>query len=92
VRRQARPPHSRGRTLSHRRQTERRQVQPVQRARRCAGGHRDAIAGTTRDLVTETADVDGLRLELIDTAGVRDRTTIEREGVSRARGAWEAAD
>ena len=51
------------------------------------------IAGTTRDLVTETADVDGLRLELIDTAGVREtHDEIEREGVSRARRAWEAAD
>ncbi len=51
------------------------------------------IAGTTRDLVTETADVDGLRLELIDTAGVRDTDDeVEREGVSRARRAWEAAD
>ncbi len=51
------------------------------------------IAGTTRDLVTETADVDGLRLELIDTAGVREtHDEVEREGVSRARRAWEAAD
>lgn len=49
--------------------------------------------GTTRDLVTETADVDGLRLELVDTAGVRDATdAVEVEGVSRARRAWAAAD
>lgn len=51
------------------------------------------IPGTTRDLVTETADVDGLRLELIDTAGMRDTSDeVEREGVSRARGAWSTAD
>ena len=52
-----------------------------------------AIPGTTRDLVTETADVDGLRLELVDTAGVRDTTDeVESEGVARARRAWTTAD
>jgi tRNA modification GTPase len=51
------------------------------------------IPGTTRDLVTETADIDGLRLELVDTAGIRDATDeVEAEGVSRARKAWAAAD
>jgi tRNA modification GTPase len=52
-----------------------------------------AIPGTTRDLVTETADVDGLRLELVDTAGVRETTDeVESEGVARARRAWSTAD
>jgi tRNA modification GTPase len=52
-----------------------------------------AIPGTTRDLVTETADIDGLRLELVDTAGVHDTTDeVESEGVARARRAWETAD
>lgn len=51
------------------------------------------IPGTTRDLVTETADIDGLRLELVDTAGVRDTTDeVEREGVARARRSWTTAD
>ena len=51
------------------------------------------IPGTTRDLITETADVDGLRLELVDTAGVRETTDeVESEGVSRARKAWTTAD
>lgn len=51
------------------------------------------IPGTTRDLVTETADIDGLRLELIDTAGIRDAADeVEAEGVSRARRAWTTAD
>ena len=51
------------------------------------------IPGTTRDLVTETADVDGLRLELVDTAGVRETTDeVEIEGVERARLAWTTAD
>ena len=52
-----------------------------------------AIPGTTRDLVTETADVDGLRLELVDTAGMRETMDeVESEGVLRARKAWTTAD
>ncbi len=51
------------------------------------------IPGTTRDLVTETADVEGIRLELIDTAGVRNAVDeVEAEGVARARRAWTTAD
>ena len=51
------------------------------------------IPGTTRDLITETADVDGLRLELIDTAGLRHtEDEVEREGVLLARRAWGTAD
>jgi tRNA modification GTPase len=51
------------------------------------------IAGTTRDLVTETGDVDGLRLELVDTAGVRETIDeVESEGVARARRSWTTAD
>ena len=49
--------------------------------------------GTTRDLVTETADVDGMRIELVDTAGLRTTTDeVEIEGVARARRAWTSAD
>jgi tRNA modification GTPase len=51
------------------------------------------IPGTTRDLITETADIGGLRLELIDTAGMRDTADeVELEGVTRARHAWTTAD
>jgi tRNA modification GTPase len=51
------------------------------------------IPGTTRDLVTDTVDMEGLRLELIDTAGVRDTVdAVETEGVSRARRACAGAD
>jgi tRNA modification GTPase len=51
------------------------------------------IPGTTRDLVTEAVEIEGLRLELIDTAGVHDAADeVEAEGVSRARKAWAAAD
>ena len=52
-----------------------------------------AIPGTTRDLLTEQADIGGLSLSLIDTAGVRDTTdVVEQEGVARARDAVSVAD
>ena len=60
------------------------------------GAERAIVApqpGTTRDLVSETADLKGLRLTLVDTAGIRETTDqIEREGVRRARGAADVAD
>jgi tRNA modification GTPase len=52
-----------------------------------------AAAGTTRDLVTERVDLDGLCATLVDTAGLRDAMDeIEAEGVWRARGASQVAD
>ncbi len=52
-----------------------------------------AIPGTTRDLLTERAEIGGLSLALIDTAGVRETTDlVEREGVSRTREALGVAD
>jgi tRNA modification GTPase len=51
------------------------------------------IPGTTRDLVTETIDLDGLRVTLVDTAGVRDTMdAVEAEGVARSHGAARTAD
>ena len=51
------------------------------------------LPGTTRDVLTETVDVDGLKLDLVDTAGIRETVDqIEREGVARARKAWTTAD
>ena len=51
------------------------------------------VPGTTRDLVTEVVDIEGLRVTLVDTAGLRDTLDpVEREGVSRARQALAAAD
>jgi tRNA modification GTPase len=51
------------------------------------------VPGTTRDLVTEVVDVDGLRVTLVDTAGLRDaRDVVEAEGVARSRQAVEVAD
>jgi len=45
-----------------------------------------AVPGTTRDVLTERADIGGLPLSLIDTAGVRETADIvEQEGVARSR-------
>jgi len=60
-------------------------------------GHDRAIvtssAGTTRDLVTETIDIEGLAVRLTDTAGLRvARDAAEREGVSRSLRARDVAD
>lgn len=50
-------------------------------------------AGTTRDTVEESGMVGGVRLRLVDTAGMRDTAdAIEREGVLRSRNAAEEAD
>lgn len=51
------------------------------------------VAGTTRDLLRETIQVDGLWLTLVDTAGLRDTIeTVEAEGIRRARGELDKAD
>jgi tRNA modification GTPase len=50
------------------------------------------VPGTTRDLVSETVDIDGLRVTLVDTAGIRDADDrVEREGVARARQSIDVA-
>jgi len=52
-----------------------------------------AIPGTTRDMLTERADIGGLSLALIDTAGVRETSdVVEQEGVARTRDALHVAD
>jgi tRNA modification GTPase len=51
------------------------------------------VAGTTRDILRERIDVDGLAVELVDTAGLReDPDAIEAEGIRRAREALAGAD
>ena len=52
-----------------------------------------AVAGTTRDVLRESVALDGVALELADTAGLRDTDDeVEREGVRRARGELARAD
>ena len=51
------------------------------------------IAGTTRDILREQINIDGLAVELVDTAGLRDDPDrIEEEGIRRARKAMANAD
>lgn len=51
------------------------------------------LAGTTRDIVREQINIDGLVVELVDTAGLReDPGVIEAEGMRRAREALRSAD
>ena len=51
-----------------------------------------AVPGTTRDLLTETLELDGIPVTLVDTAGIRPTNdAVEAEGVTRARGALEVA-
>jgi tRNA modification GTPase len=51
------------------------------------------VPGTTRDLLREYVQLDGLPLHLVDTAGLRDSDdTVEREGIRRAHEALAQAD
>jgi tRNA modification GTPase len=52
-----------------------------------------SVAGTTRDILTETTSLGGVSVTLVDTAGLREgRDPIEREGVSRAEASLASAD
>jgi tRNA modification GTPase len=51
------------------------------------------IPGTTRDVLSERADIRGLSVTLFDTAGLRESDdVIEQEGMARARAAAASAD
>jgi tRNA modification GTPase len=51
------------------------------------------IPGTTRDLIKETIQLDGIPIHLIDTAGIREKAgCIEKEGIKRAKKSCELAD
>ena len=50
------------------------------------------IPGTTRDLLTERIEIEGLALTVVDTAGLREaRDAVEAEGVRRAQEAQQVA-
>ena len=52
-----------------------------------------AIPGTTRDVIEESIDLDGVMIRLVDTAGMRETDDIvEREGIKRTRTAQDEAD
>ena len=51
------------------------------------------IPGTTRDTVSQTIDLDGMPVHIIDTAGLRESDDeVEKIGVARARKAISEAD
>jgi len=52
-----------------------------------------AVAGTTRDVVSQTIQIHGVPLHVADTAGLRESSDeVERIGVARAWGQIESAD
>jgi tRNA modification GTPase len=52
-----------------------------------------AIPGTTRDIVRERIDIDGMPLHVLDTAGLReDADVVEAEGIRRAHAEMRRAD
>ncbi|EIJ41075.1 tRNA modification GTPase TrmE [Beggiatoa alba B18LD] len=63
----------------------------------CLAGRETAIvtpiAGTTRDIVRDQIQLDGMPLHIIDTAGLRDTDDIvEQEGIRRTKLALQAVD
>jgi len=53
-----------------------------------------AIPGTTRDVITRTVAIEGVPLQFVDTAGLREEgaDAVERIGIDRALGAARDAD
>ncbi len=51
------------------------------------------VAGTTRDILEEQINLNGIILNVIDTAGIHDTSdTVEKIGVEKARASLESAD
>jgi len=52
-----------------------------------------SVAGTTRDVVSQTIQIQGVPLHVVDTAGLRDSVDeVEQIGIARAWGQIEGAD
>lgn len=51
------------------------------------------IAGTTRDILSESIEIEGIKINFVDTAGIRkSKDTIEEMGIERAKKAIKNAD
>ena len=51
------------------------------------------IPGTTRDVIRQSISIEGVAIQLSDTAGIRSASNeIEREGIQRAQAELERAD
>ena len=51
------------------------------------------IAGTTRDIISEVININGITLNVIDTAGIRDtEDTVEKIGINKAKDYADRAD
>ena len=51
------------------------------------------VPGTTRDIISETIDIDGLPVHIVDTAGLRESDdAVEKIGIQRAHQEIEKAD
>lgn len=51
------------------------------------------IPGTTRDIIEEFVNIDGIALKIVDTAGIREaKDLVEEEGVRRSLRAIDGAD
>lgn len=51
------------------------------------------VAGTTRDIISDYINLDGILLKLTDTAGIRDtKDLVEKIGVDRAKSEIDSAD
>lgn len=52
-----------------------------------------AVPGTTRDIIKESIQINGVLIHLLDTAGLRDTVdVVEVEGIRRAKAQFELAD
>ena len=51
------------------------------------------VPGTTRDLIEEAIQIQGVAFQITDTAGIREsQDAIECEGIRRTRKAWDSSD